>query len=375
MEIFNTNHSHCENIRGLRDWHRHRFTAIGGTDTHAVSYTGTFPTLFDHPVATVEELAAEVRHGRCRPFFSEIPREGRNIRVTELLLGANRAAQEKIIVKEPEPAKWEPADRAFHIQEELVRHGFEAGPFRVPRPLSRDAASRTLVEEGIRRQNLHEILLRADAETARHPLQLTARWLARLHGCGLRITPPGEFPQIERQRLGMFLAAFTSIDHRFTRRAREILNRILELEIGRFSGRPEQLVRGHGDFNPKNALIGRGDPEEPATTFVAAIDFDESFCLPPAFDVGTFLAQFHSQFTRQDESLRKASEETFLSAYLRSAGDQGPDFHAEVELFRARTNMYIAYYLIKVGRGESESLWRVLVGADQSLAKLAVHGF
>jgi hypothetical protein len=46
---------------------------------------------------------------------------------------------------------------------------------------------------------------------------------------------------------------------------------------------------------------------------------------------------------------------------------------AEVELFRARADMSIAYYLIKVGLGDSEDLWRVLVDADRRLAHLAME--
>jgi predicted metal-dependent phosphoesterase TrpH len=374
VEIFNSNHTYCENARGLRDWHRYRFTAIAGTDTHAVGYTGTFPTLFDHPVASIVELAEEVRQGRCRPFFREFPREGRNIQVTELTLGADPAQPEKIIIKELEPTKWPSAERAVHVQEKLVRLGFGSGPFRVPHPLSVDAASRTLVEEGIRGRNLFDTLVAAEPRTARHALRLTAKWLARLHGCP-PITPPGEFPGTERERLGRFLAAFSQVDHRFTRRAQEILDRILEIELARFRGHPERLVQSHGDFNPKNLLFGHDDPDDPATAFVAGIDFDEALCLPPAFDVGTFLAQFRSQFFDHREVLRKVSEATFLNAYLGAANDPGPGFRAEVELFRARANMSIAYYLIKVGLGESESLWRVLVEADQSLAGLGMHGF
>jgi hypothetical protein len=42
-------------------------------------------------------------------------------------------------------------------------------------------------------------------------------------------------------------------------------------------------------------------------------------------------------------------------------------FYRQVEIFRARTNLSIAAYLIKVGMGDSSNLWRVLVEAEQSL--------
>jgi hypothetical protein len=43
------------------------------------------------------------------------------------------------------------------------------------------------------------------------------------------------------------------------------------------------------------------------------------------------------------------------------------DFLRQTELFRARTNLSIAAYLIKVGLGESDNVWRVLVEAERAL--------
>jgi 3',5'-nucleoside bisphosphate phosphatase len=76
IEIFSANHTVTESNRALRDWHNLKFTAIAGTDTHSLSYAGLYSTIFDHPVANIRELAGEIRAGRCRPFFKEIPRSG-----------------------------------------------------------------------------------------------------------------------------------------------------------------------------------------------------------------------------------------------------------------------------------------------------------
>ena len=46
------------------------------------------------------------------------------------------------------------------------------------------------------------------------------------------------------------------------------------------------------------------------------------------------------------------------------------EFRRQIELFRARTNLSIAAYLIKLGLGESEDLWRVLVEAEQAVSCL-----
>jgi 3',5'-nucleoside bisphosphate phosphatase len=369
VEIFNSNQTHLENTRGLRDWHRYRFTAVAGTDTHALNYTGTFPTLFDHPLATVTELAAELRRGGCRPFFQEIPHSGSNIQLTELILGAPGSVGEKIIIKELQAEKWANAERSFHIMAELHRLGFPAGPFRVPRPLARDAETRTLVEQGIRGVTLYDDLLPADPERARDTLDLVARWLARLHGMGLQITPPEEFLALEEALFSEFLAAFTASNHRQTRRAREVLEHILQVERRLYDGHPERLVQGHGDFNPKNILLGQDNGTD---RFAAAIDFDYSCCMPPALDVGKLLAQLRQQFFGHPEVLKSAPERIFLAAYRRAGGCGGDLIPLEVELFRARANLSIAYYLIQVGLGDGEDIWRVLVEADRSMAQVAL---
>lgn len=374
VEIFNSNHTSLENHRALQDWHRYRFTAIAGTDTHALSYTGTFPTQFDHPISTVEELAAEVRLGRCRPFFKEIPREGSNLRITELTIGTGRAERprEKIVVKALDAEKWETADRASHIMGNLLSHGFETGQFRIPRVLARDDEHLTLIEEGIHGKTLHDKLICADDREARRYLEMAARWLARLHNCRLLLTPCDDFLEHEAGRMEKYSAAFTEIGHRFTRRAKEIADTILTTERQLFRRHPHLPVQGHGDFNPKNILIGRDNPDDPGTSFVAVIDFDDSHCMLPAFDVGTFIAQFRNQFFHNGDVLRKVSETDFLRAYLDAAEGVSDDFPAQLELYRARANMSIAYYLIMVGLGDSENLWRVLVEADHALARVAM---
>ncbi len=92
--------------------------------------------------------------------------------------------------------------------------------------------------------------------------------------------------------------------------------------------------------------------------------------MPPAFDVGTFLAQFRNQFYDRQEVLDKVSESIFLQKYLQEAETLDDDFLRQVEVFRARTSLSISYYLIKLKLGESENLWRVLVEAEHHLARL-----
>jgi hypothetical protein len=372
IEIFSSNHSVAENARGLGDWHRLRFTALAGTDTHAASYAGAYPTLFDHPIETIQELVAELKKGRCRPFFKEIPKAGATARVDEITIGTKgeNEQRERIVVRRFEDTeKWQSAERAFHITEEIASRGFDKGRYRVPRLIEQDRENMMVIEEGLRGNSLFEKLIRSDKADARFFVQLSAEWLAKLHNLHLQITPPEEFLEQEPQRLQHYLAHFEDIKHFHAHRAREIEETIEKAEITLFKDHPDQLVQGHGDFHPKNIYIGQDSAHRRETLYVAAIDFNSSYCLPTAFDVGTFLAQFHNQLLPYPEVLETLPEDIFLDAYLSAAATKNGGFLSQVELFRARTDLNIAAFLIRLGLGESENLWRLLVEAEEALTQ------
>jgi 3',5'-nucleoside bisphosphate phosphatase len=371
VEIFTSNHSIAENSRALFDWHRLRFVAIAGTDTHGSQYAGTYPTIFDHPVRHIHELAAELRLGRCRPFFKEIPHSGANSQVTEVTIGTKGETEtrERIIIRTiTSPRKWKSAERAASIITALAGSGFCDKRFRVPLSIGVDAEHMTLIEQGVRGKSLFDKIVAASPADGRTYLELAARWLGRLHAARLAVTPPGEFAKHELERLEHYVSRFTAIDHRHTKRAQGIRDAVIEAEQRLFATTSGLgLVQGHGDFHPKNVIIGQDNQENRETLFAAAIDFESSLMLPPAFDVGTFLAQFRNQFFAFPEILARLPEEAFLDAYTVEAGPLSAEFVGQVDIFRARTNLSIASYLIKVGMGESEDLWRVLVEAERAL--------
>ncbi len=372
IEIFSSNHSVAENTRGLRDWHRYRFNAIAGTDTHGVTYAGVYPTLFDHPVETMTDLAEEIKRGRCRPFFKEIPRAGSNVRVDEITIGTkgDDESRERIIIRKFEAGeKWQSAEKAFYIMEEIARHGFDRGMYRVPKTIERDNEDMILIEQGLRGNSLFEKLIRSGMEDAKLFVQLSAQWLARLHNQRLRISPPSEFLEIEQKRLVRYVERFKKVQHPHAGRAQEVMEAVGKAEMTLYESHPEQLVQGHGDYHLKNIYIGQDNMNKRETLYIAAIDFGSSFCLPPAFDVGTFLAQFRNQLLDYPDILQAISEDVFLDAYMSVAQENGNNFLNQVELFRARTDLSIASYLIKVGLGDSENLWRVLVEAERALAQ------
>jgi aminoglycoside phosphotransferase (APT) family kinase protein/predicted metal-dependent phosphoesterase TrpH len=372
VEIFSSNHGVAENSRGLADWHRLRFTAISGTDTHGVQYVGAYPTLFDHPLQSIQELADELRAGRCRPFFKEIPRSGANALVTEVTFGTKEGDEnrERIIIRTlTDQNKWKSTERAGTIMAAVAAAGFSDGRYRVPRPIEIDQERMTIIEQGIRGRSLYDKLLAASNEDACWYLELTGRWLGRLHKAALTVTAPEEFRQREEGRIRNYLSRFEMINHRHIGRARQIAEAIIAAEQD-CSCSGDCLVQGHGDYHPKNVMIGQDSQEKRETLFVAAIDFGSSLMLPPAFDVGTFLAQFRNQLFGHTEVLDRLPEKIFLDAYLDEGPPAGDDFLWQVELFRARTNLSIAAFLIRVGMGESEDLWRVLVEAEQSMSQI-----
>ena len=183
----------------------------------------------------------------------------------------------------------------------------------------------------------------------------------------LRLTPEKEFLAQEEKRIDRYLERFENIDHPHTGKVRDMATRLLAEEREMAAGSPELLVQGHGDYHPKNVIIGQDSLEDRATMFVAAIDFASSLTLPPAFDVGCFLAQFRNQLFPYPEILSGLPDDIFLQAYEDEVGGVAEGFYRQVEIFRARTNLSIAAYLIKVGMGDSPDLWRVLVEAEQLL--------
>jgi len=373
VEIFSSNHSVAESSRALQDWHHFRFTAIAGTDTHALSYAGTYPTAFDHPLDTIEDLAAEIKAGRCRPYFKEIPRFGSSeAKVTVVAVGAKEGGGEHesyVIKTHGNVGAWKSAVTTEQILEALAGHGFGSGPYRIPRPLGRDQERLTVMEQGIAGQSLFDAMVEATPEEAKRYLKMTASWLARLHNLRLQITPPGEFMSSEPGKLRHFLTGFQKMNSPHIRRVEEMIDAILAAENVHYQEHRERLVQGHGDFHPRNILVGRDSPD-PSSLYVAAVDLSSSRALPPAYDVGTFIAQYRNQFHDRRDVRAKAPEDIFLQSYLGEAQNLETDFLSQVELFVARTNLNIAYYLIKVGLGGSENLWRILVEAEHSLARL-----
>jgi hypothetical protein len=370
IEVFSSNHTVRDNVQGLQDWHRHKFTALAGTDTHGEGYAGTYPTQFDHWVHNLQDLVTEIRYGRCRPFFKEIPRTGANQQVTEIVIGTKgrRETRERWIIKKLHSrSKWEKARHAYRVMETVFRQGFDRGRYRVPEPLDLDPESQTVIEAGQRGRTLHDMLLAVPPKEGRQLIQEVGAWLARFHDTAMTLSLPETFERSEQRRIQNYMKRFVASDHPHTGRAESVAETVLAAEKRIAQSGEESFVLGHGDFHPKNVLVGQDQATDRSSFFVSAIDFENAQAYPKAYDVGTFLAQFRNQLY-DSGVLHEYTEEAFLEAYQQKAGSLPSDFLRQVELFKARTNLSIASYLIKVGMGDSRDFWRVLVEAERAVA-------
>lgn|GEM_PF-209189 len=369
IEILNSNHTFTETYRAVNDWHALKFTATAGTDAHALSYVGTYPTILEHPVENIEQFAGEVKAGRCHPYLKEVRRAGTtSTRVRELTVGLRHEKQKAFIIKEyEETEEWKNGDRSYRIMTAIHRNGFDKGACRVPEPLAGDRNNKILIEEKARGKELFHAILHADEHRAQEALILAARWLARLHNLQLKVTSAEEFPAIETERINWYVKELHERNNRHRHRAQEICDYVLKTELQLIRSHPEWLVQSHGDYHLKNILFH----DENGAPCISVIDFDSSYLLPQAFDVGTFLAQYENMFYNHRHIYKKASPHLFLRTYQNEIYDLPDEFRQQVNLFKTRAYLSILYYLAKVDLGESENFWTILLNAEKSLASIS----
>jgi len=371
IEIFNTNQNLVENFAGLTAWHAHKFNAVSGSDTHARETAAVYPTLFDHPVETIDNAVAELRAGRCRPFFKEIPKAGSNVTVTEITMGTKGETElrNRLIVRSiPDDKKWQKAKRSAELVAGLVARSFGSGPFRVPRVLEVREDERLIIEEGQRGRSLFELLGHVDPSVGGDYYKRAAQWLARLHNSGARESTVDELVERERKRFDAYLRAFTKTSSPFLADADMLISAVRGHEEALFARRAAGFVQSHGDFHPKNIIIGQDRMQDVSTLFVSVIDFDSAVLFSRAFDVGYFISQMESQFSAAPELRAIYTPEYFIDAYMKDAQDIGAEFIDDVRFFRVRAYISIAAYLVKVGKGTSPEIEAVFTAARRLLA-------
>jgi thiamine kinase-like enzyme len=360
IEIFSSNHTLVENYLGLKLWHQHRFTAVSGSDSHAEDTAGIFPTLFDHPVSSITEVASEIRHGRCRPFYKEIPKAGGNMLVQEITLGTKGQdeSRSRIILKRPKRLeKWVSLRDASRIASEVHDHGFSEGTFRVPRTFEINEEERLVIEEGQRGKSLFDVLVQVSEATGKSYFELAARWLGRLHAQRISFSSVNQTKAREKQRFASYEKAFERSGSPYLNQIHHLIATVKSFEEGLFTTSSDEFVLLHGDYHPKNIIIGQDKMQDISTLFISVIDFGNAMLFSPAFDVGYFLEQFQNQLRFYPRLIKAYRAEEFTALYLDEAHVPDRDeFLGRVNMFRIRAGLSIGTFLIRVGKGESEDM-------------------
>ena len=363
IEIFNINYDAKENYLALSKWHEYKFTAVSGSDAHSQEAVGIFPTEFYHPIAGIKDIAFEIKNGRCKPFLKEVPKSGSNLSVMEITIGTKGSdeVRTRLIVKRiADDKKWEKALASLEVRQAVYDNGFSSGKFRVPKAIDVDGSNRLIIEEGQRGSALFDVLGYVNEKIGREYFKLTAQWLAGLHNMKLAITGADAAIAHEKKRLSGYADYFAKTNNPNIKKVKSIIDFVSEKEAGLLQKYTGSFVQCHGDYHPKNILIGQDRLRDFSTLFVSVIDFDNSILLPSAFDAGYFLAQFAYQFRASLETIKEYNEDYFLGAYKSASKTIPEGFDEAVRIFKMRANLSIASYLIKVGKGDSQDMEYVL---------------
>jgi len=368
VEIFSMNHTPRENYLGLKAWHKHKFTAISGSDTHAEGMAGVYPTQFDHPILTIDDLVTGIKKSKCRPFFKEIPKSGANIVVTEITIGTkgDDESRNRIILKNiTDDKKWEALKASSEIMAFLYKNGFGEGRFRVPGIIDINDAERLIIEDGQRGKNLFDLLTHVDKSIGADYFRLAAEWLAGFHNKAMKQGGAEGVIKKELRRFDSYLDSFKRTKSPYLKKIEPVIERVKEREKEMFLRHKDTFILNHGDYHPKNIIIGQDLQHDITTLFISVIDFGSAILFPRAFDVGYFIAQFRNQFYSHPDVLKYCKEADFIDTYIKEADNIPIDFVDQVKLFKIRANLSIASYLIKVGKGQSpemsaimEEMWR-----------------
>jgi len=359
IEIFSINQTQKENYLGLKSWHEYKFTAISGSDTHAEGSAGIYPVQFDHPVFDIKGVAVEIKKSRARPFFKEIPKSGTNIVVTEITIGTKGGdeSRNRIILKNIlDDKKWESAKTSSGITAFLYRNGFGEGRFRVPGIIDVNEKERLIIEDGQRGKNLFDLLTHVNKLTGADYFALAAKWLARFHNKAIKQGDAEDGIKKERRRFDSYLNSFARVNSPHLRKIQPVIDFVKAREEEMFLKKKGSFILNHGDYHPKNIIIGQDLQQDATTLFISVIDFGNSIMFPRSFDVGYFLSQFQAQLYAYPEILKYCEEAYFIDTYIKESDNIPEDFLKEVRLFKLRANLSIASYLIKVGKGQGPEM-------------------
>jgi thiamine kinase-like enzyme len=368
VEIFSLNHTLKENYLGLKFWHRLKFTAVCGSDAHSVDRAGAFPTLFDHPVSTIGDIASEIKNGRCRPFYKEILLSGSHSTVTEVVIGTkgNPERRARIVIKQSGDEKtWNLSKRTALAVKNALEAVFDDKNYRTPKIYEIDDENRIIMEEGQRGQQLSKLLPRVGQTAQKQYFELAGKWLSKLHSYAI----DGQISDIEEsetRRLKRYKKVFSGGNAKFSEFLLNLTEKIAQKEQDVYLKKKEKFVFLHGDYHPGNIIVGQDDSKDPNSIFVSVIDFNNSVNYVKEFDIGYFLAQYQSQFSNERAILANLNQELFLKAYF---GNRQPSAQeiSDIMFFKLRAYLSIASFFHSLGMGESAQMEFVVSDINKTL--------
>ena len=223
-------------------------------------------------------------------------------------------------------------NKVFGFMRRLWSEGFaEDRSLTIPEPIAYLPEQKLLLQGRAQGRALYEYI--DHPPEALEPVNLTARWLAKLHKT--RVTGVPVLPmEYEEMKLHTYRDVLMRICPQFATRVESIAERILSsLE----ALDPRQVVPTHGDFQPKNVYILRNR--------VTVIDFDRFALAHPARDVGHFIGQSMTMSYARTGSFEEI--EPWNTAFLKEyAGFTSPEAWSAVPIFVARTFMEVLKHKI-----------------------------
>ncbi len=279
--------------------------------------------------------------------------------MTEITIGTkgDDESMDRIILKNiKDGKKWIAAKSSSNITAFLYKNGFGEGQFRVSGIIDINEIERLIIEDDQRGKNLFDLLTHVDKSIGMNYFKLAAQWLARFHNKSIKQGNAESAIKKERKRFNSYINSFVRTNSPYLKKIEPVINFVKDKEEEIYSKQRDSFILNHGDYHPKNIIIGQDKQQDITTLFISVIDFGNSILFPRSFDVGYFLSQFESQFYAYPEILKYCRESDFIDTYIKESNNVQPDFRNQINLFKIRANLSIAAYLIKVGKGQSQEM-------------------
>ncbi len=189
--------------------------------------------------------------------------------------------------------------------------------FQANRPLFYEPGCRALFYIGLPGHNLYQCFKIGQQATIDGYLELTAKWLGRLH----RLTAGlADWPGGQQQQIGQVVPGRQRALARIKENCPQYYDRFVRLydllerrELSHWPKRDE-LVMIHGDLHPENVIINNQG--------AAIIDWADASLGDPARDLGSFVQQlvFMGQRHIPDQAYWQKAQILFLETYQHASG-------------------------------------------------------